>query len=335
VLDQTSQSEAASYWFDEAAANAASSYFPRYLRFTKDKWAGRPFQLQPWQEQRIIRPLFGWKKQDGTRRYRRVIVFLPRKNGKTELASGVGLLALTGDATYGGEVYSIAKDEDQAKIVFEKAAQMVSMSPELSQGLTCFKTSIFWPEKQSRFMPLTGTAKGKHGLNASGLIGDELHEWLNGDLYDVIHKSEAARDQPIEFLISTAGIKGFGYGWEIWNEAQEILANPDQDPETLVVIFAADESDDWTSPDTWAKANPNLGVSVNVDFCDPNAKKHSEAPDSKTNSAVITSTSGSDKKPVGYPLMPGTPVQRQTGARQMISRDLRVTAGATFPRVKI
>lgn len=261
------------YWFDAAAAETAVAFFPRYLRFTKDKWAGKPFLLEPWEADRIVRPLFGWKRENGTRRYRRVIVFLPRKNGKTELAAGLGLLILTGDGTFGPEVYAIAKDEDQALIVVEKAAAMVGMSPDLKAHLTVFKKAIFCPELQGVFKPLTGNAEGKHGLNASGLIGDELHEWPDGRLYTTVHQSEAARDQPIEILISTAGIRGKGYGWEVWEEAVKIREGVLDDPETLVVIYAADQADDWTDEAVWAKANPNLGVSVSIDYLRAECRK--------------------------------------------------------------
>ena len=254
------------YWFDQAAADRAVAFFPRYLRFTKDKWAGKPFVLEPWQEHDIIRPAFGWKRPDGTRRYRRIIVFVPRKNGKTELAAGIGVLLILGDGVFGPEVYAIAKDKDQARIVFDKAGLMVAMSPELSKHLQVFKTSIFSAELQGFFKPLTGNAEGKHGLNASGIIGDEMHEWPDDRLYTTVHQSEAARDEPFEFLISTAGIRGKGFGWDVWQEAKAIQSGTQPQDDTLVVTYAADPADDWTDEATWYKANPNLGVSVSLEY---------------------------------------------------------------------
>lgn len=256
----------AAYWFDEAAADQAVAFFPRHLCFTKDRWAGQPFRLEPWQEYDIIRPAFGWKRADGTRRYRRVIVFVPRKNGKTEMAAGVSVMMLVGDAIYGPEVYAIAKDKDQAKIVFDKASLMVSMSRTLAKDLTVYKTSIFCAELQGVFKPLTGNAEGKHGLNASGVIGDEVHEWPDDRLYTTVHQSEAAREQPLEFLITTAGVRGRGYGWDLWQEAKAIQSGTAPQDDTLVVIYAADAGDDWRDETTWRKANPNLGVSVSLDY---------------------------------------------------------------------
>ena len=254
------------YHFDHAAADAAVAFFGNYLRLTKDRWAGKPFVLQPWQADDIVRPLFGWKRADGTRRFRRLVAWIPRKNGKTELAAGLALLMLLGDGVYGPEVYAIAKDKEQAKIVFEKAAAMVAMSPQLGRDLTVFKSAIYCQQLGGAIKPLTGNAEGKHGLNASGLVGDEVHEWRDGRLYTTVHQSEASRDQPLEALISTSGIRERGYGWELWLECQSILSGSVDDPDTLIVIYAADPEDDWTSEATWAKANPNLGVSVSIDY---------------------------------------------------------------------
>lgn len=270
-------SECGRFWYDERAADAAVAFFPRYLRFTKGEWAGRPFRLEGWQENDIIRPLFGWKRRDGTRRYRRCIVWIPRKNGKTELAGGVSLLALMADAEFGGEVYSIASGGDQAKIVFDIATTMVGGSPDLLRHLELFKTSIYCPELGASFKPLTGNAKGKHGLNPSGIIGDEIHEWTDGDLYTFVHQGSAARRQPIEFLISTFGTRG-GYGWQLWRECERILSGESEDLETLVVAYRADEKDDWTKPETWAKANPNYPTSPKHDYLEAECRKAQSSP---------------------------------------------------------
>lgn len=266
------------FWFDEKVADKAVAFFPKYLRLTQGEWAGRPFDMEPWQENQIIRPLFGWKRADGTRRYRRCYVWVPRKNGKTELAAGVALLILIGDAELGGAVYSIAADKDQAKLVFDKATAMVQWSSELSGQLETYKPSIFCPALNASFKPLSGTPEGKHGLNMSGLIGDEIHEWPDDRLYTFVHQSAASRRQPLEFLISTAGEKT-GYGWEIWDYCQKVLDGTVQDDETLIVVFAADpQKDSWDDPKTWAKANPNLGVSVKPGYLEAECRKAKELP---------------------------------------------------------
>lgn len=270
-------SDCGQFWYDEIDAEEAVAFFPRYLRLTDAEWAGRPFALEGWQADDIIRPLFGWKRKDGTRRYRRVIVWIPRKNGKTELAAGVSLMALMVDGEMGGQVYSIAADKAQARLVFDKATMMVGYSPDLAKHLECYKPSIYCAELQASFKPLSGRPQGKHGLSASGLIGDEVHEWTSGDLYTFVHQSSAARRQPIEFLISTAGNRT-GYGWELWDYCQKVLAGEIDDPDTLIVVYAADPDDDWKDPKTWAKANPNLNISVKLDYLEAECRKAQESP---------------------------------------------------------
>jgi len=252
------------FWYDEAKADKAVRFFAEHLCLTEGEWAGKPFILEGWQEHDIVRPTFGWMRADGRRRFRRVFVWVARKNGKTELAAGISLLMLLGDAEPGGQVFSIAAEKDQASIVFNKAAMMVAYSRTLGAYIECLKTSIYCPQLNGSMRPLSGRPAGKHGLNMSGLIGDEIHEWRNGDLYTFIHDSAAARRQPLEVLISTAGVKGT-HGEEVWGECQAILAGEIDAPDTLVVVYAADPDDDWTKPETWAKANPNLGVSVKPD----------------------------------------------------------------------
>lgn len=271
------RSDCGNFWYDERAAEAAVGFFSRYLRFTKGEWAGRPFILEPWEADDIIRPFFGWKRADGTRRYRRCIVWIPRKNGKTELAAGVAHLALMGDGELGGEVYAIAKDKDQASIVFGIAGMMAAYSTELSQHLELLKTAIYCPALNGSFKPLTGAAKGKHGLNPSGIIGDEVHEWPDGDLYTFVHQGTAARQQAIEFLISTAGTRT-GYGWELWQYCERVRSGEIEDPEALIVIYAAAPTDDWTDPETWKKANPNYGISVKPEYLEAECRKAQSSP---------------------------------------------------------
>ena len=265
------------FHFDDKAADAACAWIEQNCSFTDDKWAGKPFRLEPWQRDDIVRPAFGWKRPDGTRRYRRVIVWIPRKNGKTELAAAVSLLALVATGVVGGQVFSIAADKNQASIVFDKAARMVGFSRALSEVIEPLKTALYVPQLQARFSPMSGKPDGKHGYSASGLIGDEVHEWKDDRLYTFLHQSSGAREQPIEFLISTAGTQE-GYGWELWQECQKILDGTIDDPETLVVVYSADPDDDWTDPATWAKANPNLGVSLRHDYLETECRRAQESP---------------------------------------------------------
>ncbi|CCG42174.1 Terminase [Magnetospirillum molischianum DSM 120] len=252
-------------WFDHKAADAAVAFFTTYLRHTEAEWYNRPFVLTPWQTE-LVRQIFGWKRGDKTRLIRQVYLEVPRKNGKTEFAAGLSLLVLVADSEFGGQGYSMAVNKEQAGIVFKKAGVMAALSPALSKVLEVYTTSIYCPELISSFQPLSRSAGSKHGFSPNFAIADELHEWPDGALHDVVHKGTAARRQPLEILITTAGSPGVGYGWELHEYAEQVLAGAIIDPTFLARIFAADPSDDWTSPATWAKANPNYGISVKPDY---------------------------------------------------------------------
>lgn len=252
-------------WYDAAAADKAVAFFPKYLRHVEGEWAGRPFVLDPWEEA-VVRQIFGWKLPDGRRLLRTVYIEIARKNGKTSFAAGLAILLLIGDREYGGQGYVMAVDEGQAKILFTKAAQMVAGSPALSGALEVFKPSIFCPELQASFKPLGRGAANKHGFSPSFALGDELHEWPDGEQADVVHKGMGARRQPLEVFITTAGVRNRGYGWEVHQYAGQVLKGEVIDPSFLPVVYAADPDEDWTSDRALCAANPNLDRSVKLEF---------------------------------------------------------------------
>jgi phage terminase large subunit-like protein len=254
-------------WFDHEAADKAVAFFAKYIRHTEAEWFNKPFILQPWQENDIVRPIFGWKRADGTRLIRQVYIEIPRKNGKTELAAGLALLLMLGDGEYGGQGFSMAVNLEQASLVFAKAGVMVGLSEDLRRYLTVFKTSIFCPDLHASFKPLAKGAGSKHGFSPSFAIADELHEWPDGEIHRVVHKGTVARRQPLEILITTAGEPGNNYGWDRHEYAVKLLREEvDPNPAFYAVIYAADPTDDWRDPATWRKANPNYGVSVKEDY---------------------------------------------------------------------
>lgn len=265
------------YYFDAATAEAAVEFFPRFLRHSKGEFAGQPFRLADYQAKEIIAPFFGTKRRiDGLRRYRTCWLELPRKNGKSTLCSGVGILALVGDGEQGGEVYTAGTDKNQARIVFNEANNMIMASPELRKHCEVFKQSIYCSEFNSSLRPLSADAKTKDGLNASCLIMDEVHAYPNRDLYDVLHTSQGSRLQPIEFMATTAGKGRKSFGWEMHEYALKVRAGIIDDPQLLVVIYGAEEDDDWKLEKTWRKANPGYGVSVQPDYLAKEAKRAGE-----------------------------------------------------------
>jgi len=178
-------------YFDYDAANHALEFF-RFLRHSKGEWAGCVFQLEPWQ-QFIIGSLFGWKRADGTRRFRTAYVEVPRKNGKSTVAAGIGLYLFVADGEPGPDVYSAATKKDQAKIVWDEAANMVKRSPALAKRIKVFsgKANMHIPEARAKFEPLGADADTLDGLNIHGVIIDELHAHKTRAVWDVLETASS------------------------------------------------------------------------------------------------------------------------------------------------
>ena len=238
--------------------------FIQCLKHTKGTWAGKPFELIDWQE-RIIRDIFGILKQDGYRQFTTAYIEIPKKQGKSELAAAVALLLCCGDGEERAEVYGCAADRQQASIVFEVAADMVRMCPSLNKRvkiLASQKRLIYLPTN-SFYQVLSADAYSKHGFNVSGVIFDELHTQPNRKLFDVMTKGSGdARMQPLYFLITTAGTDTHSICYETHQKAKDILEGRKIDQTFYPVIYGAEESEDWSDPKVWKKANPSLGITV-------------------------------------------------------------------------
>lgn len=255
------------FWFDKKEAELSCRFFEKYLRHSRGKLAGLPFKLTKWQSERIIKPLFGWKREeDGTRRYRTCYVEIPKKNGKSTTAAGVGLKLLLADGEAGPEVYSAAADKEQAGIVFNTAKEMRDTSPQLKKRTLQYKNSIVNPSVMGSYRVISAKSDTKHGFNPHGIIFDELHVQPNRELWDTLTAGVAAREQPLVFAMTTAGYDRNSICWEQHDYAEKVIAGDIKDDAFLGVIFGADEKDDWTDPKVWKKANPNLGVSVTMDY---------------------------------------------------------------------
>jgi len=264
-------------WYDHAQAEAVVALWPKLFRHTEGRWAGKAFNLTAWQAA-VVRLLVGWKQTDGFRLFRRLLLWIGRKNGKTEFLAALSLVFFLLDGEKGGQAFAMARDEKQARIVFEKAKRMLALSPALSSRVTPFKKSIWCPELWAKFEVLSGNAEGKHGLSASVIVGDEMHEWRDEVLYTTLHQSIAARDQPIELLASTAGLRGRGYGWDLWEESLGLADGRLNDPTSLVVIFAVASDADWTDESLWPLANPNIGISPKIEYLRAEATKARDNP---------------------------------------------------------
>ena len=251
-------------YFDEKVA-AASVRFFSFLAHNKGKWAGQPLTLEPWQ-QFIIASLFGWKRADGTRRFRESYTEVARKNGKSTLSSGVGLKLLSADFEPGAEVYCAATKKEQARIVFDDARNMATASRALAGKITVQQHSIFSLATASKMKPMSSDAKTEDGLNPHGIIIDEYHAHPTDELYGVLKSATGARAQPLLSIITTAGFNRLGPCAQLRKACVGLLEELYQDDAYFTIIFSLDEGDEWSDETTWQKANPNLGVSVGLDY---------------------------------------------------------------------
>lgn len=255
------------YRFDAKAASKVCA-FVELMPHTKGKWARerKTLIMEPWQVFMTV-CLFGWmRRKDNTRRFRRFLLLVPRKNGKSAWAAAIGLYMLCADGEYGAEVYSGARNEKQAWEVFKPAKLMAKKTPQLLNhfGVDVNASNISIIGNGSKFEPIIGDPGD--GASPSLAIVDEYHEHDTNKLFDTMETGMGARDQPLMLVITTAGDNIAGPCYEMQQDAQRMLEGTRQDDELLALIYGVDENDDWTDPAILRKANPNMGVSVGEDF---------------------------------------------------------------------
>ena len=252
--------------YDKAKADRAVKFIEN-LCHTKGKWAGKRFWLLPWQEQ-LIRDIFGIVKPDGYRQFRTAFVEICKKVGKSELAAAVALYLLYADNEPSAEVYGAAADRQQASIVFDVARQMVEMSPALlkrSKLMTATKRIVNYGNL-GYYQVLSAEVGGKHGFSVSGLVFDEIHTQPNRQLYDVLTKgSSDARQNPLHFIITTAGTDRHSIAYELHTKAVDILEGRRVDPTFYPVVYGLKDDEDWEDEANWYKVNPSLGYTVDIE----------------------------------------------------------------------
>ena len=255
------------YKFDPGKAERVAKFI-QLLPHTKGKWASKRelIQLAPWQLFGVCIP-FGWvHKVTGLRLFRRIVVLVPRKNGKSLIGAGVGNYMFVADGEFGAEVYSGATTEKQAWEVFRPAKLMVERTPKLRDhfGVDVNASNMIRTEDMSRFEPLIG--KPGDGSSPSCVIVDEYHEHSDSSLFDTMETGMGAREQPINLVISTAGSSIGGPCYQLVRDCEQMLDGTKDLPDTWAMLFTLDEGDDWTSELALIKANPNYDVSISADF---------------------------------------------------------------------
>jgi phage terminase large subunit-like protein len=258
------------FTFEEAEAEAYCKMIPAVFRHSKGKWAGNPVELSPWQVF-MVAQMFGWKRKDGTRRFRRVFCLVGRKNGKSTIAAIIEIILAHLDSEAGSEVYVAATTLDQAKLVHDESERMVRASPFLMQAATIHKNNIMFQATNSFARPL-GSDKSFDGTNSHGVILDELHAWqeYHRPFLDTMLSGAGSRTQPMIFMITTAGNEKSLIFHEELEYCRRILDGTVEDNRQLAIIFEMDNDIDWLADDfdfsLMTQANPNMGISVHEDY---------------------------------------------------------------------
>lgn len=255
--------------FDAQMALRACEMGPRYFRHSRGRLGGKPLQLEQWQKN-IIGTLWGWRRPDGLRRYRSCYIEVGRGNGKSTMCAIIAGLLMYLDDEPGAEIIGAASARDQAREVFNVFKMSVASSPSLNRISKLYQNSVVRVDPRTGldvavYKVASAEAGTAHGGSAYGVIFDELHAQPNRELWDVLESSKIKRDQPLTMAITTAGHDRQSICWEQHEYAENVANGSIPDQAFLPVIYAASVHDDWTDPQTWYKANPNLGVSLKLE----------------------------------------------------------------------
>lgn len=253
------------YFYDPRRANHIIEFFENYLHHSKGKCGGQLVKLELW-EKAMLATAYGFVDIEGYRQYRETLLIVGKKNGKSLLASGVGLYMLHADGEPGPEVYAVATKRDQAKIIWQEAKRMVRKSPVLAKRTRSLVAELDSDWNDGVFKPLASDSDTLDGLNIHCALMDEIHQWKNGRaLFDIIADGVISREQPMIFETSTAGTIREDIFDDKYEEAERVINGYDDpdgyhDEHFLPLIYELDSRNEWTDPNAWIKANPGLGT---------------------------------------------------------------------------
>lgn len=254
-------------YFDYNKAAKVRLFMRKFIRHSKGPFAGKHFELMPYQWNNIVGPAFGWCMPDGTRRFKEVGVWLPKKNGKSTLMAAIAIYLLAMDGEEGAEVYSAASDRNQASIIYTEACSMVRKSPALRKNIRLKKTvkEMHYDTSTSIYKVISAAGFRNEGYNIHGLLFDEIHTQPNRKLWAALAYGTAGRQQGIIFVTSTAGeLDETALWWERFQAALKVQNSEEIDIHLLACVYALEEGEDPGSEEVWKRVNPGYGVCVNV-----------------------------------------------------------------------
>jgi phage terminase large subunit-like protein len=265
--------------FDEIIGEKPIIFIEKFCRHSKGKWAGKHIKLELFQKA-AIQLAFGWVDKHNHRRFREVVFLIARKCGKSTITSGLSLYMLMADGEAGAECYTVANKLDQAKLVFNECVNMRQQSQQIKTLTKKRQSDIYFPATMSMLKALASDTKTMDGLNAHFFSLDEFHEARDSKVYDVMIQSQAAREQPMAWLISTNGFIREMF----FDDKYDYCANVAlweagfEDYRLLPIIYELDSRDEWDKPECWAKANPGLGKIKSLTTLKENVEKAKRDP---------------------------------------------------------
>jgi phage terminase large subunit-like protein len=274
------------YYFDSCAAGAYVDYFPIMLCHSIGDSAGKPFRLEPWQAFGIW-SLFGWKRiSDKSRRFRRFFWSMARKNGKSTLGAGLALAMAsidrnpaTGTPESVAEVILCATKREQVeKVMYAEIERMRHTSPLIREASTRINKQVTFGHNQGSIR-CVGSDKPYDGLNPHCVIMDEKHAWqeYHRKFYDTMVTGSGNRVQPLIGDFTTAGDDSSQLWKEDYEYASKVARAEIKDETYFAYIFEIDEKDDALDEANWPKANPNIGVSIKLEYLREQATKAAES----------------------------------------------------------
>ena len=254
----TGETETHTYIFDKEKATKPIKFIEKFCKQSKGQWNGKELKLELFQKA-MIESAFGFvDKETGLRKYKKVIFFVARKNGKSVLDSAIATYMMIGDGEGGAEIYSVATKRDQSKIVWEEAKKMIKKSPTLSPVTRCLIGGIYFDATDSYFRALASDSNSLDGLNAHLVIADEVHAWKDKNLLDVMYDSMSARRQPMLLETSTMGTVRQNVFDIEYEYASQVIDGTVEDETLLPIIYELDDEKEWINEECWYKANPAL-----------------------------------------------------------------------------
>lgn len=257
------------YHYNQDIADSVISWMARYLTFTKGRWKGKPFIMDQWWQIQLVSRLFGVVNKEGKRQYRRVLLFVPKKVGKTELSAAISCRLFYRDGESTPEIYTLASDVEQAKICYKAAVMMVEASKALLKKSKPLKSQrrIMHRTNDGEYRVLSGKGPGKQGPSIHCAVVDEVHEMTDREAHDAITNplAYAAREQPVLIIASTSGTNDQAFGKAIFDEAVAIQRGELYDPRTLAYVWSAGIRADWRDEKVWHAVNPGLGHTTSLD----------------------------------------------------------------------